>query len=143
MGEMSVPDDALYGNSAQRAVLNFPISGRAMPNALVLELGLVKFAYAGPRHQPDVARSSAGKETDGRRHAGSRTRSAAHDASVRQGSSPLGCGPHDNSAAQAWLVGLDPIPVLRDYRYRLQSCSKTSNSSTEKSSARRTATLVM
>ena len=28
MGEMAVPADALYGASTQRAVLNFPISGR-------------------------------------------------------------------------------------------------------------------
>jgi fumarate hydratase class II len=27
MGEMSVPKDALYGASTQRAVLNFPVSG--------------------------------------------------------------------------------------------------------------------
>ena len=27
MGNMQVPDDALYGASTQRAVLNFPVSG--------------------------------------------------------------------------------------------------------------------
>ena len=27
MGEMSVPESALYGASTQRAVLNFPVSG--------------------------------------------------------------------------------------------------------------------
>ena len=47
MGEMSVSDDALYGASTQRAVLNFPISGHAMPDALIRGLGLVKFACAG------------------------------------------------------------------------------------------------
>ena len=31
MGEMEVPADALYGASTQRAVLNFPISGPAVP----------------------------------------------------------------------------------------------------------------
>ncbi len=46
MGEMSVPDDALYGASTQRAVLNFPISGRPMPEAFVRSLGLVKLACA-------------------------------------------------------------------------------------------------
>ena len=46
MGEMMVPDDALYGASTQRAVLNFPISGHAMPDAFIRGLGLVKFACA-------------------------------------------------------------------------------------------------
>ena len=31
MGEMEVPAEALYGASTQRAVLNFPISGRGLP----------------------------------------------------------------------------------------------------------------
>jgi fumarate hydratase class II len=46
MGEMSVPDDALFGASTQRAVLNFPISGHRMPDAFIRGLGLVKFACA-------------------------------------------------------------------------------------------------
>ncbi|MBX3736772.1 MAG: class II fumarate hydratase [Candidatus Didemnitutus sp.] len=46
MGEMAVPDDALYGASTQRAVLNFPISGRPLPAAFIRTLGLVKWACA-------------------------------------------------------------------------------------------------
>jgi len=46
MGEMLVPDEALYGASTQRAVLNFPISGRPMPDAFIRGLGLVKYACA-------------------------------------------------------------------------------------------------
>lgn len=46
MGEMAVPDAALYGASTQRAVLNFPISAHPMPDAFVRGLGLVKFACA-------------------------------------------------------------------------------------------------
>jgi fumarate hydratase class II len=46
MGEMSVPDVALYGASTQRAVLNFPISGRPMPPGFIRGLGLVKLACA-------------------------------------------------------------------------------------------------
>ncbi|MBI2514082.1 MAG: class II fumarate hydratase [Opitutae bacterium] len=46
MGEMSVPDDALYGASTQRAVLNFPVSGRPLPEAFIRALGLVKWACA-------------------------------------------------------------------------------------------------
>jgi len=43
---MPVPDDALYGASTQRAVLNFPISGRPMPEGFIRGLGLVKIACA-------------------------------------------------------------------------------------------------
>ena len=46
MGAMPVPDDALYGASTQRAVLNFPISGRPMPAAFIHGLGLVKLTCA-------------------------------------------------------------------------------------------------
>ena len=46
MGELPVPDDALYGASTQRAVLNFPISGRTLPDAFIHGLGLVKLACA-------------------------------------------------------------------------------------------------
>ncbi|WP_438480102.1 class II fumarate hydratase [Oleiharenicola lentus] len=46
MGEMAVPDDALYGASTQRAVLNFPISGTPLPAAFIHALGLVKAACA-------------------------------------------------------------------------------------------------
>jgi len=46
MGEMQVPDEALWGASTQRAVLNFPISGRTMPAAFIRGLGLVKLAAA-------------------------------------------------------------------------------------------------
>jgi len=46
MGEMSVPDHALYGASTQRAVLNFPISGRPLPIPFINGLGLVKLACA-------------------------------------------------------------------------------------------------
>lgn len=46
MGEMHVPLEALYGASTQRAVLNFPVSGRPMPPAFIRSLGLVKWACA-------------------------------------------------------------------------------------------------
>ena len=46
MGEMQLPNDALYGASTQRAVLNFPISGQPMPPAFIRGLALVKWACA-------------------------------------------------------------------------------------------------
>ncbi|HSI61251.1 MAG TPA: class II fumarate hydratase [Ideonella sp.] len=46
MGTMEVPADALYGAQTQRAVLNFPISGRPMPLGFVRALLRVKAAAA-------------------------------------------------------------------------------------------------
>jgi len=47
MGELKVPEDALWGAQTQRAVDNFPISGLAMPRQFIAALGLVKWAAAG------------------------------------------------------------------------------------------------
>jgi fumarate hydratase class II len=47
MGELSVPEDALWGAQTQRAVNNFPISGMPMPRQFIQALGLVKWAAAG------------------------------------------------------------------------------------------------
>lgn len=46
MGPMEVPDDALWGASTQRAVLNFPVSGERFPRRFLEALGLVKAAAA-------------------------------------------------------------------------------------------------
>jgi fumarate hydratase class II len=44
MGEVQVPAPAYYGAQTQRAVENFPISGWALPNAMIHAMGLVKYA---------------------------------------------------------------------------------------------------
>ena len=46
MGPMEVPSDALYGASTQRAVLNFPVSGRGFGRPMIRAMGLVKWAAA-------------------------------------------------------------------------------------------------
>jgi fumarate hydratase class II len=46
MGEVRLPKNAYYGPQTQRAVENFPISGRTLPKDLIHALGLVKFAAA-------------------------------------------------------------------------------------------------
>lgn len=46
MGEMAVPSDVLYGASTQRAVLNFPVSGRPVPFAIIRAYGVLKAACA-------------------------------------------------------------------------------------------------
>ncbi|ANO51305.1 class II fumarate hydratase [Woeseia oceani] len=47
MGELQVPEDALWAAQTQRAVENFPISGLTMPRDFIRALGLVKWAAAG------------------------------------------------------------------------------------------------
>jgi fumarate hydratase class II len=46
MGEMTVPAHVLYGASTQRAVLNFPVSGRSVPEAIIEAFALLKRACA-------------------------------------------------------------------------------------------------
>jgi len=50
MGELQVPENALYGAQTQRAIDNFPISGITMPTAFIQALGLVKQACANANH---------------------------------------------------------------------------------------------
>src|SRR5215468_11117102 len=46
MGEVQVPADALWGAQTQRAVENFPISGRPLPAGLIHALAEIKAAAA-------------------------------------------------------------------------------------------------
>ena len=46
MGEMRVPKSAYYGAQTQRAVENFPISGRRFPRSFIAALGRIKRAAA-------------------------------------------------------------------------------------------------
>jgi len=46
MGEMYVPEEALWGPQTQRAVENFPISGYRFPREFIRALGVVKIAAA-------------------------------------------------------------------------------------------------
>ena len=46
MGEMNVPEDALYGASTQRAVLNFPISQETLSDHFISAFGLIKWGAA-------------------------------------------------------------------------------------------------
>jgi fumarate hydratase class II len=50
MGEMAVPEQALYGASTQRAVLNFPISGYRFSRPFIRALGLIKWGAAQANH---------------------------------------------------------------------------------------------
>ncbi len=46
MGEVRLPAQAYYGAQTQRAVENFPISGKPLPSEMIHALGLVKLAAA-------------------------------------------------------------------------------------------------
>src|SRR5207245_2126525 len=74
MGEMEVPADAYYGASAQRAVLNFPISGQPLPRRFIRALGMVKRAAAQtnrelgllPRRRARAIAAAAQEVVDGK-----------------------------------------------------------------------------
>ena len=46
MGEVLVPEDALWGANTQRAVENFPVSGERLPRELIGALASIKGAAA-------------------------------------------------------------------------------------------------
>src|SRR5476649_3073737 len=61
MGELQVPEDALYGAQTQRAVDNFPISGKPMPVQFIRALILAKAAAAGANVELKQISESQGK----------------------------------------------------------------------------------
>ena len=61
MGELQVPADALWGAQTQRAVQNFPISGRPMPRGFIRALGLVKAAAAEANAELGLLPKTVGK----------------------------------------------------------------------------------
>jgi fumarate hydratase, class II len=77
MGELQVPADALWGAQTQRAVQNFPISGRPMPRGFIRALGLIKAAAAEvnaglgllPKGVAGTVRAAALEVADGRHDA--------------------------------------------------------------------------
>ena len=74
MGELRVPADALWGAQTQRAVENFPISGRPMPAEFISAVGLVKWAAASANQDlglldsviADAIRQAARDVTEGK-----------------------------------------------------------------------------
>lgn len=61
MGELQVPEQALYGAQTQRAVDNFPISGQRMPRAFIRALILAKAAAARANVELGQISQSQGK----------------------------------------------------------------------------------
>lgn len=58
MGEMRVPEEALYGAQTQRAVENFPISSLRLPRSFIRALGLIKACAAAVNRRPDVEKAA-------------------------------------------------------------------------------------
>jgi fumarate hydratase class II len=73
MGEMEVPADVLYGASTRRAVLNFPVSGRPVPEPVIKAYARLKSACARVNarlERLDEARAKAIVEACGEIHDG-------------------------------------------------------------------------
>jgi fumarate hydratase class II len=73
LGEMQVPENALYGAQTQRAVENFPISGQRFGRRFIQALGLIKKSAAETNAEmgnldqaiADVIVTAAGEVADG------------------------------------------------------------------------------
>ena len=130
MGEVAVPADALYGASTQRAVLNFPISGRPMPAAFIHALALVKQAAAETNLElgllepglgaPVVAAAAevaAGDHDDAfpidiyQTGSGTSTNMNANEVIARLASQRLGQAVHPNDHVNAAQSSNDTIPT--------------------------------
>jgi fumarate hydratase class II len=74
LGEMQVPEDALYGAQTQRAVENFPISGQRFGRRFIQALGLIKGSAARTNFElgsleeavAHAIEAAAGEVADGR-----------------------------------------------------------------------------
>ena len=51
MGTMKVPNNSYYGAQTQRAVENFQISNIALPNPMIISLGIIKRSAAIVNHK--------------------------------------------------------------------------------------------
>ncbi|KLJ02953.1 class II fumarate hydratase [Luteimonas sp. FCS-9] len=77
MGDLQVPAGALWGAQTQRAVQNFPVSGRPMPRGFIRALGLIKAAAADVNTGLDLLPGRLGKAI---RTAALEVADGAHDA---------------------------------------------------------------
>ena len=130
MGELQVPADALWGAQTQRAVQNFPISGRRMPRAFIGALGLIKQSAAAANAQlglldADVARAieAAAAEVAAGEHdaqfpidvfqtgSGTSTNMNANEVIAHLASSRLGRPVHPNDHVNMGQSSNDVIPT--------------------------------
>lgn len=61
MGQMKVPANCYYGAQTARAVENFPISGRTLPNGFTAAVGMIKLAAAETNMELGLLNKRIGK----------------------------------------------------------------------------------
>jgi fumarate hydratase class II len=76
MGEVKVPKAAYYGAQTQRAVENFPVSGRGFPPVFIRALAMIKLAAAAANEELGLLSAAAG-------------------AAIRQAAAEVMAGKHD------------------------------------------------
>jgi len=130
LGELKVPADALWGAQTQRAVDNFPISGRKLPPRFIASLALVKQAAAKANLRlklldPALARAidTAAGEIAGGRHleqfpidvfqtgSGTSTNMNANEVIAHLASGRLGRAVHPNDHVNLCQSSNDVIPT--------------------------------
>src|SRR5262245_43496080 len=130
MGEVRVPESALYGATTQRAVENFPISGERLPRAFLRALALVKRVAAEVNRDlsllpADVAGAivEAAKEVESGRHdvhfpidvfqtgSGTSTNMNANEVIAALASKHLGKKVHPNDHVNMGQSSNDSIPT--------------------------------
>lgn len=130
MGEVRVPAEALWRAQTQRAVENFPISGRGLERAQIRALGLLKAAAARVNQRlgvlaPDVAEAiaaAAAEVADGSHDAhfpidvfqtgsGTSSNMNANEVIATLASRALGRDVHPNDAVNASQSSNDTFPT--------------------------------
>lgn len=67
LGEMRVPESALYGAQTARAVENFPVSGIPFPAQFIRALGIIKRACARANMELEIWTRRSGKRSSRQR----------------------------------------------------------------------------
>jgi len=130
MGALEVPGEALWGAQTQRALGNFPISGRRMPPAFIAALALVKQAAARANArlgllEPQIAAAidAAAAEVAGGQHdaqfpvdvfqtgSGTSTNMNANEVIAHLAERPLGRSVHPNDHVNMSQSSNDVIPT--------------------------------
>ncbi len=65
MGQVRLPKEAYFGAQTQRAIENFPISGRTLPTEMIRAMGLVKWAAATANRDLGLLTGSGKRPLDG------------------------------------------------------------------------------
>ena len=130
MGELRVPEHAMWGAQTQRAVDNFPISGLAMPRQFIRALGLIKWACAGanselgilPTKKAIAIQEAAQEVADGQHDAqfpidvfqtgsGTSSNMNANEVIARLATTKLGSAVHPNDDVNMGQSSNDVIPT--------------------------------